>query len=120
MEVCILDVPYYSISLWNHKKEHPNSDRFLEADSILHERIDLLNSKIHALNSSYGFRAPRFCTDLIRTRKCCSKKVTSVSWSLLCEDGIHPGKELCQLWIRKIILSFVCRLCFFCHIGSCI
>lgn len=112
IKVCILDVPYYSISLWNFRKGHPNSDAFLEADAILHERVDQLNSKIHSLNSLYEFRSPHFCSDLVRTRKCRSRKIKTVSWSLLCDDGIHPGKELCQLWIRKIILSLVCKECF--------
>ena len=112
IQVCILDVPYYSIALWNAKKGHPNVSEFFEADKVLHSRIDVLNSRIHSLNQSCGLQTPLFCSDLIRFRKCRSRKIKSVSWSLLCEDGIHPGKELCQLWVRKIVLSLICKLCF--------
>ena len=32
VQLCILDVPYYSVSLWNLKKGHSNSDVYLETE----------------------------------------------------------------------------------------
>ena len=25
-------------------------------------------------------------------------------------DGIHPDNDLCQLWIKKLVVSLVCKL----------
>ena len=90
---------------YGNLKGHSNSDICLEADTILHHGIGLLNAKIHTLNRAYGFQTSLFSSDFVRTRKCRKRKIKTILWSLLCGDGIHPDIDLCQLWIRKIVLS---------------
>lgn len=111
--VLILEVPYYSISIWNFSKGHPNSDIYLENDKILHQKITELNLKIKDINQVYGLHAPRFSLDLIRHRKSNkTKSASTVSYSLLLSDGIHPGVTLSKHWIRRLVLTVICKHCF--------
>lgn len=112
VKVIILEVPYYSISIWNYSRGCLNSDFYREKDKILQGLLDQLNCSIKSLNQLNNFQAPRFSLDLIRHRKAHKKIVKTVSYSLLLADGIHPGEVLCKHWIRRIVVSVICKFCF--------
>lgn len=112
VKVLVLEVPYYSVSIWNFHKGHPDQTAFQETDKILFNRISDLNERIKSLNQSHGVVSPRFSADLIRCRKSNKNHPSkSVSYSLLL-DGIHPSVTLSKYWIRRLVLSVICKLCF--------
>lgn len=112
VKVLVLEVPYYSVSIWNFHKGHPDQTAFQETDKILFNRISDLNERIKSLNQSHGVVFPRFSADLIRCRKSNKNHPSkSVSYSLLL-DGIHPSVTLSKYWIRRLVLSVICKLCF--------
>ncbi|MCG7878885.1 MAG: hypothetical protein N0C90_21515 [Candidatus Thiodiazotropha endolucinida] len=113
VKVLILEVPYYSISIWNFSRGCLFSDFYRDHDLILKEKVDTLNDKIKVLNKAYGSsQVPRFSADLIACRKANKKSIKTVSYSLLLADGIHPGDDLCKHFIRRLVNTVICRLCF--------
>ena len=108
----ILEVPYYSISIWNYSRGCLNSDFHREKDKILQGLLDKLKSSIKSRNQLNNFQAPRFSLDLIRHRKSHKKFIKTVPYSLLHADGIHPGEVLCKHWIRRLVVSILCKFCF--------
>lgn len=103
--VCLtfLQVPYYSISIWNEKKGHKEPELFKCDDNKLNELIDSVNVFIDKLNTEINSYTPKFNQDLLRSRKRRnSKSRYSLNFNLL-PDGIHPGKNLSKAWLTSLI-----------------
>ena len=65
----ILERPYCSISIWNSVQGHSYPSIYDQNNFILHYKINELNQNVKERNSTYRVQAPRFSTDLIKTRK---------------------------------------------------
>ena len=90
---------------------------------VLDEIVNLIESvsEVFFFLLFNNFQAPRFSLDLlIRHRKFHKKITKTVSYSLLLADGIHPGEVLCKHWIRRIVVSILCKFCFLWHVKRCI
>lgn len=112
LKVLVLEVPYYSVAIWNSSRGHPSGSNFAETDKILHDKISSLNQKIKSLNQLHGITSPRFSSDLIRCRKSNKNHPSkSVSYSLLL-DGIHPGVTLSKYWIRRLVFAVIFKYCY--------
>ena len=99
----ILEMPYYSISIWNKTKSPTESDLDdTVQDKQLLDHIDQLNQNIKDINSTNGVRSPVFNADICKSRK--SKgKCTRYSIDMkLFKDGIHPDLLLSRAWIKSI------------------
>ena len=102
VKVVWLDIPPYSVSLWNSSKGGVlPGDR--EADQILSQRIALVNDIFRSVNHESGVSSFRFRADLLRTRKVAGKQSrSSVNFSLF-KDGIHPGPTLGAICDRRML-----------------
>lgn len=97
-----LDIPPYSISLWNKSRFHRNSEQFKTQDFVLQERIVFVNDYLKSINSRRGYSSIRFRADLLHYRKKSSKSSnrSSINFNLY-KDGIHPGLILSKYWARR-------------------
>lgn len=112
VKIIVLECPYYSISIWNSFKGHPDCSTFDHSDKLLHDKITELNTRIQILNESHSVVAPKFGLDLIKFRKTRNThRPKTVSYSFLL-DGIHPGVTLSKYWIRRLVISVIFRLCY--------
>ncbi|XP_053397849.1 uncharacterized protein LOC128556498 [Mercenaria mercenaria] len=102
VKLTFLQIPYYSIQLWNKAKGHPEPDQFKSDDKRLNTLIDAANEFIDSLNCALGSYSPKLNQDLVRSRKKKGQKARySMNFNLL-RDGIHPGKNLSQTWLANI------------------
>lgn len=100
--VIFLEVPHYSILVWNECKGHPDPISFLHDQSQLLGHIDRLNIKIKNLNVQTGIL--NFRRDLIKpTKRKSSDTLYNLNFKLY-RDGIHPSRLLAELWMKKIHL----------------
>jgi hypothetical protein len=106
-KVTILEIPLYSIKTWNQKKGHKDPTVFEEQDTKLEEQILKLNEKIRTISASLGNHSPSFTSDIYKTSKVksgserTSKLRKFYNFNLLA-DGIHPGKLVAKVWLKKI------------------
>ena len=101
-KVTFLQIPYYSIEIWNKSKGHPNSESFKEDDRKLNSLVDSANQFIETINSELGTYTPKFNEDLVRSRKRKgSKGRYSCNFGLF-KDGIHPGEALRKAWLASL------------------
>ena len=63
-KVTFLEIPVYSIYLWNKAKEHPDPRSFISKDNTLISHILDANHKIRALNNRLSVRSPGFNNDI--------------------------------------------------------
>ena len=107
--IIFLECPYYSIIDWNRNKGFIDPilpSTFSQQQTMLEQTIDTYNNNIRLLNTTYS--SPIFSMDLTHTyRYGKNKKKTRkhIEYSMYL-DGIHPNKELSELWtlrIRKLI-----------------
>ena len=102
---CIfLELPYYSIYLWNITHQHSNPEQFRAKDKILEGQIDETNKYIRSLNTLMHRNSPDFGLDL---EKCRKQKGKLPKYSLnygLYLDGVHPHPDLAKLWLIRICL----------------
>ena len=102
-KLTILEIPIYSISIWNKHKNHPEFSRFKEEDVQLEEQIVETNRLIRYINSTLGSYSLKFSSDLAvnsRYRKGIHhNKVGRRSRHNfnLYKDGIHPDRILSGL-----------------------
>ena len=105
--VTFLETPIYSIEVWNRTKHHKSPETFVDQDHLLKEKVYALNGIVRELNTSVGSHSPQFTCDLSRNPKVKTggqrkaKSKPSHNFSLM-KDGIHPGKILSRVWLRKI------------------
>ena len=103
VHITFLQVPYYSIRIWNKLKGHKEPENFKNDDIILNERVNAINEFIDNLNSEINVYSPKFNLDLVRSRK--SRKTTArYSWNFkLLPDGIHASKKLSLSWLTSLV-----------------
>ena len=106
-KIIILELPYYSISIWNSKKTKTSKDIYTEEDKLLKNQIDYVNENIHQLNQERNVQAPYLNKDLLKYRSGGKKKKTSqyINWTHL-PDGIHPAPLISRIWVLKLILCY--------------
>lgn len=97
-----LEIPPYSIQIWNSVKGHQNPEVFKSDDSSLCQRIALVNEYISSVNSEIGVTSIRFRLDLLKVRKTKNSKRISIHFGHF-KDGIHPNKILARYWMKRLI-----------------
>jgi hypothetical protein len=106
-KVTFLEIPVYSIYLWNKAKEHPDPRSFISKDNTLISHILDANHKIRALNNRLSVRSPGLNNDVYHPITCHTKNKHKRARDLynfnLYRDGIHPKELLAKVWLRKII-----------------
>ena len=106
-KVIVLELPYYSIKIWNSKKTKSNTDTYTEEDKILRTQIDHVNEQILKLNDENLVRTPILNKDLVKYRSGGKNRKTShyINWAHL-PDGIHPAPLISRIWLLKLILCY--------------
>lgn len=102
-----IEIPNFSLQLYNQFKGHPDSLSFKNDDSKLDEQIRLLNIKIQELNISNNQSTIKFNCDLIKRRKDKNRRIQvrySYNFSNL-YDGLHSNSLLSKVWLRKLYLD---------------
>ena len=115
-KVTFLELPVYSIRVYNEYMKHADPNSFYEDDKELQSRIRTINEYIVGLNESNQVnptKLPRFNVDLSNKRKNYGKKSRKYYTFGLLKDGLHPGDRLSKCWLRKICIKirFDCYPC---------
>lgn len=97
-----LEIPPYSIKLWNQNKGHKHPAEFDLQDSILARRITILNSYLQQVNQIAGVSSIRFNLDLLKYSR--AKRPPSICFNLF-KDGIHPSPILARCWMKRLLLK---------------
>lgn len=97
-----LEIPPYSIQVWNSSRGHQNPEIFKIDDSLLSHRIALVNEYIASINAVNGVTSIRFRLDLLKVRKSKANKRTSIHFGHY-KDGIHPNRILARYWMKRLI-----------------
>lgn len=107
VNLVFVEIPPYSITVWNRSKGHGDPDSFQDQDRVLRERIVNLIDYIHHINSVLAVRSPCLRVDLIRYRKRKGQDYRiSVDFGLY-KDEIHASHILARCWMKKFVLSFI-------------
>ena len=103
-----MELPYYSIGIWNALKSKKSKDLYLEEDKILLGQIDYVNENIQKINCENDTQAPKFNKDLIKHRSGGKNKKTTpyINWTHL-PDGIHPAPLISRIWLLKVVLCYL-------------
>ncbi|MES9884548.1 MAG: hypothetical protein ABW185_27195 [Sedimenticola sp.] len=113
-KLLILEVPQYSIEIWNSSKGHRNPTSYKENQEILINRITRLNDAIRKFNFELDptTASPLIGIDLKKPHKSNKNyKFIKYAYGLL-TDGIHPGTTLSNYWLRQIVLKIMIKLCY--------
>ena len=100
--ISLLEVPHYSLVLYNRSQKHEDPQSFYEADLKLAKQIDAVNQLIQKFNSDLATRSPKFSLHLTRPTKGHKKgKGTNAhshyNFKDVYIDGIHPSPLLAKL-----------------------
>ena len=106
VKVVLLEVTNYSIVRWNEQRGHTTTEATIEEDRQLQAKIKQINSQIEEINLESNCTAPKFNTDLQRSRTLRHQTEYYTNWKLL-PDGIHPGPQVARVWLLKIINNFL-------------
>lgn len=102
----ILEIPPYSIYIWNRDKKHPEPNSFINEDSILARSIEQLNTNIRELNHRNRAISPIFAVDIshiqVKTTNNRHRRLADNYNFTLYKDGIHPDVLLARVWLRKL------------------
>lgn len=102
-----LDIPYYSIYLWNLFHEHSDPEPFRQQDIALENQVSEVNNYIQQLNTILHKTSPNFSLDLEKSRKHRHEAYAKYSLNYgLYLDGVHPHPDLAKLWLIRIALRF--------------
>lgn len=102
-KVLFLEVPMYSITLWNAKRKHPHPSIFELNQTRLETAIAELNRLIKAINQPE--KVPCISQDMsffIKKKKG-QPQTKKINYDLLV-DGIHLDKPISSLWLARIKL----------------
>lgn len=111
VQLAFLEVPQYSICIWNKSKGDPHFENYKTSTDTLNSQIEQLNESIRDINRTYGIKVPLFGIDLYKSKKSNpGYKSYKFSWSLL-SDGIHAIPLLSRYWLRRIVLT-ICPRCY--------
>lgn len=100
VKLIFLDIPPYSIVSWNTYKGHQCPDLFIDQDRILDGRITLLNNYIQEVDQHLGVKSLNFRADLLKYKRKGRKPVVNFD---LFKDGVHPGRVLARVWMRRFV-----------------
>lgn len=105
VSIVFLEIPPYSLQVWNQSRGHRDPSSFRSQDLVLYERISLVNEYIKCINEQLGVVSPRFNLDLLRCRKAkgANQGRTSINFSNY-KDGVHPKQLLARCWMKRIVL----------------
>lgn len=116
--ITIVDCPLLSIQKWNsHFKPNKRTSKTkieedINEDKILTKQLSILNKKIWELNIKIGNKPIKTSQFYFRTRGNKRKPCRhSVKISLNTQDGVHPGKLICQK-ITKLLLLDSYKQCY--------
>ncbi|CAG2220939.1 unnamed protein product [Mytilus edulis] len=105
-KITFLEIPIFSIYIWNRLHDHPDPNRFKADDNTLIKQILVVNDQIRALNNDHSSRSPSFSADIYHPISCNSKNTHRHGRDLynfnLYLDGIHPKSALARVWLRKL------------------
>ena len=103
-KLIILEIPPISINQWNLERSTNKQEEI--SDLELNEQIEKVNDQIRFFNSEIlDTHSPRLGLDLEFSRKKKNKPARkSINYKLL-KDGIHPGNELSQLWMFRLLIT---------------
>lgn len=111
VQLAFLEVPQYSICIWNKCKGDQHFENYKTNTDTLNIQIEQLNESIRDINRTSGIRVPLFGIDLYKSKKSNpGHKSYKFSWSLL-SDGIHAIPLLSRYWLRRIVLT-ICPRCY--------
>lgn len=105
-KVTFIEIPPFSIFLWNQKQHHPDINQFRNQDSILARNINSLNQKIRELNNNLGVHSPSLTVDISHrqdktTKNRHHREADKYNYSFYL-DGIHPTVILSRVWLKKL------------------
>ena len=105
INIVFLELPFYSIFLWNLHHNHVNPQSFREQDKLLEQQITEVNKYINQLNILHHQNSPSFSHDLEKSRKRRHEQSATYSFNYgLYLDGVHPHPDLAKLWLIRIAL----------------
>jgi len=90
IKVVFLELPFYSIYLWNLYRKHPNPHKYREQDKLLSNQISAVNSFIRETNTVLRAHSPNFGLDLEKCRKHRGKPTEYSHNYGLMQDGVQP------------------------------
>lgn len=100
INIVFLELPFYSIYLWNVHRRHPNPHIFRDQDRKLHKQITEVNRFVNQINTLYHQNSPSFSHDLEKNRKRAGQRAKCGLYI----DGVHPHPRLAKLWLLRIAL----------------
>lgn len=104
-KVTFLELPHYSIKIWNSNKGHRNPSSFDTQDDLLKDSVKLVNEHINRLNVQNRSNKPSYNVDLQRCRSNRGRRTKYYNNYNLYKDGIHPDTDLSKCWLRKLTLQ---------------
>ncbi|PJE78473.1 hypothetical protein CI610_02586 [invertebrate metagenome] len=108
VKLVFLEIPPYSIRVWNAYKGHANPESYNQQDVILENRIEILNSYIKDINCRLGVHSLNFRCDLLQYKRAGRKPVINYS---LYKDGIHPSPVLARFWMKRLVAKAFVDCC---------
>lgn len=107
VKLVFLELPYFSIYLWNLFKGHENPNLFRYKDKLLEAQIDKINKFVRETNLLLRGNSPNFGLDLLKVRKHFGQPaVYSYNYGLYL-DGIHPHPDLARLWLIRVLVRII-------------
>ena len=107
IKLVFLELPYFSVYLWNLYKEHPEPEQFRAHNKLLETQIRAVNSFVKETNLLLRGHSPYFGLDLEKVRKQRGKPpVYSYNYGLYL-DGVHPHPDLALLWLIRLCLIII-------------
>ena len=110
VKLVFFEIPPYSIVEWNTYQGHENPVEFHADDTVLNDRIILINQFIAQVNKARNFCSPRFHLDVTKSKKQKDgQQRKSLDFSLF-KDGIHPDVLLARYWMKRLVCKLI-ELC---------
>lgn len=109
-KLTFLEIPPFSIEIWNKGKDHLEPHIFREQDHKLCDQINDLNQIIRHMNNSLESHSPNFSLTLYQNpkyrkgnhRELAQRKTYNFN---LYRDGIHPSYSLAVNWLKRISIQ---------------
>ena len=101
--VTILELPIYSIQIWNQNQRHKDPTKFSEQDDFFWNQVYKINNEIRKLHKEHNSHSPELYSDL-----CCSSNYNRTTARRkyynfeLYADGVHPKQSFASAWLKKM------------------
>ena len=107
IKLVFLELPYFSVYIWNVKKRNSEPEQFRAQDKLLETQIREVNKFIRETNILLRGNSPDFGLDLEKVRKHGRREpVYTVNYGIYL-DGVHPHPDLAVLWLIRLCLRIV-------------